>query len=507
MWYNNLNKGDTMILTDEQKHIIDLSKRLNHNEILAIQACAGSGKTSTLREIALANPNAKFLYLAFNKAIVLESKAKFPPNVEVKTIHSLAFGYTRQRLGDFSPVSKLTRFDLDEVLELGDNVTAGAIIRLFDRFLQSDKNFNDDFRDKELIEYLWNAVLNKKMPITHSFYLKYYQLAQDKRLNYDFVLLDEAQDTNATMLGVFLDNNCRKILVGDTFQNIYGFNNSINAFEVINPTHYATLSKSFRCKQQILDYANFLIGKFTDKPFKAMTSGFKENNGFETKAFITRTNAGIVEFINELEEFDDIDNYRLLKEPSKIFAPLWAIIHHKNAKFDLIPREFAYLTKINNTKELFKYIKESQDVELEGALSLLDYDIDLIKVTKLANKLYRNKNATNFIINAHQAKGLEWDIVELSDDFPTLSDLERYFLNIKDADKAELKEKALEQELNLFYVAITRAKRQLIDNSANLLDYIMELKDNSILNGNGTENAYGHYKIHKAMKKELEEAQ
>lgn len=25
-----------MILTDEQKHIIDLSKRLNHNEILAI---------------------------------------------------------------------------------------------------------------------------------------------------------------------------------------------------------------------------------------------------------------------------------------------------------------------------------------------------------------------------------------------------------------------------------------------------------------------------------------
>lgn len=28
-----------------------------------------------------------------------------------------------------------------------------------------------------------------------------------------------------------------------------------------------------------------------------------------------------------------------------------------------------------------------------------------------------------------------------------------------------------------------------------------------ILNGNGRKNTYGYYKIHKAMKKELEEAQ
>lgn len=67
-----------MNLTPEQKHIIKLSKKLRTNEILAIQACAGSGKTTTLREIAMANPNAKFLYLAFNKAIVRESNKKFP---------------------------------------------------------------------------------------------------------------------------------------------------------------------------------------------------------------------------------------------------------------------------------------------------------------------------------------------------------------------------------------------------------------------------------------------
>ena len=56
-----------MNLTQEQLHIIELSKNLKPNEILSIQACAGSGKTYTLKQIALENSNKRFLYLAFNK--------------------------------------------------------------------------------------------------------------------------------------------------------------------------------------------------------------------------------------------------------------------------------------------------------------------------------------------------------------------------------------------------------------------------------------------------------
>lgn len=475
-----------MILTDEQKYIIDLSKTLQHNEILAIQACAGSGKTSTLREIALANPNAKFLYLAFNKAIVTESSSKFPKNVIVKTIHSLAYSYMKDKFGNFNVANKLTVFYLNNIMEFeGGYKDTSLAIKLFDDFLKSNKTFNDYFPNKELIKFLFEATLERKLPITHNFYLKIYEMANDKKLDskYDFILLDEAQDTNEVMLSVFLKNNCKKILVGDTFQNIYGFNNSINAFEIIRADYNTTLSKSFRCKQQILDYANFLLDKFSNKSFKAMTSGFKENNEAETTTFITRTNAGIINFLNEMDDIKNPQDFCLLKEPDKIFTPLWAIIHFRNGKFDSIPKEYAYIKQFNNTKELYKYVNESQEIELEKAINILKKDIDLIKVTKLANKLFHNKKAKYFIINAHQSKGLEWDIVELKEDFPDLIDLENKIATEDTQKKREERKKQFEQELNLFYVAVTRAKKKLIDNSRNIMLYKHNLKDDVITCG------------------------
>jgi len=49
-------------LTKEQKNIINISKKLKNNEILSIEACAGSGKTFTLKQIALNNTSKNFLY-------------------------------------------------------------------------------------------------------------------------------------------------------------------------------------------------------------------------------------------------------------------------------------------------------------------------------------------------------------------------------------------------------------------------------------------------------------
>lgn len=80
-----------MKLTIEQRNIIDISKSMEKNEVLKIQACAGSGKTATLCEIARANNNARFLYLAFNKKLAIEATRKFPNNVTSMTTHKLAY--------------------------------------------------------------------------------------------------------------------------------------------------------------------------------------------------------------------------------------------------------------------------------------------------------------------------------------------------------------------------------------------------------------------------------
>ena len=59
-----------MILSEEQINIINIAKKLNENEILKINAFAGTGKTTTLNEISKNIYDKTFLYLAFNNDIV-----------------------------------------------------------------------------------------------------------------------------------------------------------------------------------------------------------------------------------------------------------------------------------------------------------------------------------------------------------------------------------------------------------------------------------------------------
>ncbi|MBL1639716.1 hypothetical protein ELD68_35100 [Klebsiella pneumoniae] len=62
-----------MALTDEQQQIADYTGRL-----LCGKAYAGSGKTFTLIQFSLKNPDKKILYIVFNKAIREEAERKFP---------------------------------------------------------------------------------------------------------------------------------------------------------------------------------------------------------------------------------------------------------------------------------------------------------------------------------------------------------------------------------------------------------------------------------------------
>ena len=79
-----------MGLTDEQQLVVDTVLSSKNDKIIAINAIAGSGKTSTGEAVIRAyKPNNGF-YTAFNKAIVTDSKKRFGNLVEAKTIHALA---------------------------------------------------------------------------------------------------------------------------------------------------------------------------------------------------------------------------------------------------------------------------------------------------------------------------------------------------------------------------------------------------------------------------------
>ena len=80
-----------MNLTNEQKGII------NCKDNIKINAVAGSGKTTTLIQYALARPESRILYLAFNKSVKTEAENKFVKenvkNVRIETAHSLAYSF------------------------------------------------------------------------------------------------------------------------------------------------------------------------------------------------------------------------------------------------------------------------------------------------------------------------------------------------------------------------------------------------------------------------------
>jgi len=79
--------ADRPIPTDEQAAIIDAcTQGVN----VVVLAGAGSGKTATLVMAAEAM-RGRGLYVAYNKAIATEAKAKFPDSVTCATAHSLAY--------------------------------------------------------------------------------------------------------------------------------------------------------------------------------------------------------------------------------------------------------------------------------------------------------------------------------------------------------------------------------------------------------------------------------
>ena len=84
--------------SDEQLEIL---KSVDLQRDTIVRAVAGAGKTTTLRMIALANPEKNITYIVFNKNNQVEAQAKFPSNVQVLTSSALFLGITKRNRPGF----------------------------------------------------------------------------------------------------------------------------------------------------------------------------------------------------------------------------------------------------------------------------------------------------------------------------------------------------------------------------------------------------------------------
>lgn len=248
---------DGLSPTDEQIEAVDVALR---GDDLAIEAMAGTGKTSTLVLIAHNKENfrANGTYLAFNKAIVRDAKKAFPPSVECSTVHSLAFraignrykrrfNAQRMRSSDIArklsvrPVVVRTQFG-DK--RLSDGFLAGLALKGVREFCRTadeaptwehlptpaSMEASDELLAawQEVARSLEPAMLRAwddmqdergELPYDQGCYLKMWQLSRPS-IHCDYLLVDECQDLNGVMLAIAQgqQDHAQLIAVGDACQ-------------------------------------------------------------------------------------------------------------------------------------------------------------------------------------------------------------------------------------------------------------------------------------------------
>lgn len=436
----------------------------------------------------------KFLGTAFNSSIAKENKKKFPKrNCTWKTGHELAKegviklgydfkvdrkGFKASQLNEILGIKTAGDFEIANATDVVYKVFCNSSLKKFDpemikKAAHIQKNthllmLNDAYIEAgcHYANKLWELQIAKKVRITFDFYFKYYEyLELARELKYDFVLLDEAQDSTATTMSIITQIPAKKIYVGDEHQSIYGFRGTLNAMNFAKEIR--CLSTTFRYTPEIAKIANEILSKYKGEtiPIKSKVDYAVALKDREF-AYLTRNNSTMISKMVELIE--QRRSYKTIKSPDEIFATAEALFEFKkNKKINAIEKpDYAYLNNYKDIEEVMEYAEMAKDNELLSAFGVQKiYGTRLSWLKTQAKINFKSKEKPDvYLATGHTSKGLEWGSVELAPDFP---DIQRLLKDAKIKSRNELMKLLKEgdataasivQEINLRYVAITRAK-------------------------------------------------
>lgn len=450
----------TKTLTSEQTAVVASKANL-----LAVDAFAGTGKTSTLVEYATARPSKRILYIAFNKSVATEAKERFPQNVECRTTHSLAFGSVGRQYAD--KLGNPAPFEIAQRFNCNAKRAKHALQTISSWLCSTDTEVSEDHVDVEavgadrpreiaavvdLAQSVWAEMQNlrsaTKMP--HDGYLKLWVMSKPK-LRYDIILLDEAQDTNPVTLELVLAQKAHAslVLVGDKHQGIYGFRKALNAMELVKADERIAITQSFRFAQGIADVATRLL-----RHFKGELLAVKGRDDLQASwqvdqskhhAIIGRTNAGLFTEAARMVVCGQEPRIHFVGGfDSYLFGKVLDAYYLWSDQRQLIKDS----TILNFTcfEHFRAYGQEVSDAEVKALVKVVEaYGTqvpDIYNAIKSAETIQARSTVT--LTTAHKSKGLEWEQVYLADDFIELPP------DDDDFDR---------EEINLLYVAVTRAIR------------------------------------------------
>ncbi|CAB3978993.1 F-box DNA helicase 1-like [Paramuricea clavata] len=478
--------SETTWLTHEQVRI------MNHNtkygDVLKIVAFAGTGKTTTLVEYTKLRPSWKFLNVAYNKSVQEQAVRKFPGNVESRTVHSMAYRTVGHKFrGKMASSLRVSNIMDNLRKESATFLHAKRVIDTLTNFISSyddhissenvphrDIASGDSDGDRSKLEYfnsdayikivvrdcreIWDKMRdpeNRDVRITHDGYLKLYQLSKPVITKYDCILVDEAQDCTPAVADILLSQKVAKILVGDPHQQIYGFRGATNAMAQVDSTHIYYLTQSFRFGSEIASVASSLLHILKGVCNKNIV-GISKAGGFHGDhigqiAVICRTNFAL--FNNVVQTCTRNNKTRIGFaggiQGYNLDRVLDIHMLYSGTGRDGIKDKF--IKRFRTFAELKKYACTAPDPELCGKIKIVEtHNINVRRHVERIKKQYCNDvdQAEIVFSTAHKAKGLEFDTVRIGEDF------------LSDYPVGELGN-APNDEKNLLYVAVTRAKLRL----------------------------------------------
>lgn len=509
-----------MAYSDYQLEIFDEVENGTSN--IAINAVAGSGKTTTIVAACkrLHQPSNKVCFLAFNKLIADELKEKLKGFAEVSTLHAFgfrilkklynapqyhqyikvdswkiqkyvrsniqhlsniitpstdaikvyAFSLNVQRLYDLARVNLIETGEKDKLQMLCDEHN---IITLFDEVNVVDILLGDAYRMPRdlVIDYVDMIVL----PLFHVEHIPHYK----------YVFIDECQDLNRAQRELMLNaaKGGRFIAVGDRNQAINGFAgadcNSFDKIANIENTIELPLSVNYRCGTNMVKLAQTIVPHI--KAHQGAIAGkishvdaiskdlFKEND-----MVLCRTSAPLVGLCMKLIE----SGITAVVKGKDIALSLKCLID--NANTNSIQDILAYLE--NEKQKMIAIIKADRKCSDEDAKKTSKYQKlednckcieniclysikDANELKYYIDKMFTDERVKNAVMlsTAHKSKGLEANrvLILLPDKLPLTWPNQKPW--------------QLEQENNLRYVAITRARKELI---------FVDVTENALVNTN-----------------------
>lgn len=440
-----------------------------------VDAYAGTGKTATIVEGFYHIPAGKsVLMCAFNKSIQEELESRAPEGVTIKTLHSLGYaairrafprigapdmrkleGFIKAELGD-EPETNDFREQLENCISLCKGYLAKNtedVEQVMDRHgIECDESDRSKFI--ELTLKIMEATKQDTARIDFDDMIWFPNVHNLTLEKFDMVFIDEAQDLNLAQINLALNSvksGGRVISVGDCNQAIYSFRGAdSNAIQnIVDRMHSKRmpLSVTYRCAKKIVELAQTLVPGLEASPdakeglVEEITTDKMEELVQPGDFILSRINQPLVKWCLALLKIGKRANIQGRDLGKSLMY--WI----KKSKAESVNGFLEWLSDYQEmeTERLVKSRKDPATLndKVECVRTLCDGMKTLDDVKENINRLFKDGDDKDRVIlsSIHKSKGLE---------------RERVFL-LRDTCKPSKGQ----EEKNLYYVGITRAKSEL----------------------------------------------